>query len=39
MKSFIKHPFNPIHRDLMIVLGASLGAAVIIVSAAIMIFG
>jgi hypothetical protein len=39
MKSLIKHPFNPIHRDLLIVLGASLGAAVIIVSAAFMIFG
>ena len=39
MKSFAKHHLNPIHRDLIIVLGASLGTAIIIVSAVVMIFG
>jgi hypothetical protein len=39
MKTFDKHHSNPIHRDLIIVLGASLGAAIIIVSTLVVIFG
>jgi hypothetical protein len=39
MKPLIKLSINPIHRDLMIVLIASLIVAVLMVSIAIMIFG
>lgn len=39
MKTIDKHHVNPIHRDLIIVLAASLGTAIIIVSAAVMVFG
>jgi hypothetical protein len=39
MKPLIKLSINPIHRDLVIVLLASLLLAVLMVSMAIMIFG
>lgn len=39
MKTIDKHHVNPIHRDLIIVLAASLGTAIIIVSAAVIVFG
>jgi hypothetical protein len=39
MKPLIKLSINPIHRDLVIVLLASLLVAVLMVSMAILIFG